>query len=267
METAYLATGVIITRHGDTKMDVKPFITMIFNSATPAADHEISERYNQWANEFYLPLYVKIPGVTGADRYAIVQPNPQYPEAGSFFHVESLGAWENVSRSPERLAINADLLAWEKRHVREYIWMAGYQLVKSIRSKIIESRENKDTKIEKAPFMHLEAYHLAPADRERFFNWFSEFGWNGCVPLLVKLPGLKGYDFLENAEIKPVIPVREMDYPPYLSIMYFEDKASFENYTHSQELAIFQKTMRNVFPLGLGLEWYVQYQLIKSFRK
>jgi hypothetical protein len=42
---------------------------------------------------------------------------------------------------------------------------------------------------------------------------------------------------------------------------------SFENYRKSPELVAFQKAIRNVFPNGLSLKWYVQYQLMQSWRK
>jgi hypothetical protein len=56
-------------------------------------------------------------------------------------------------------------------------------------------------------------------------------------------------------------------YPQYLSLMSFDKIEAFENYTRSAELAASQKAMRNIFPYGLDYRWYVQYELVKSWRK
>jgi hypothetical protein len=60
---------------------------------------------------------------------------------------------------------------------------------------------------------------------------------------------------------------RERECPSNLSIMYFENLKSYEAYTKSQELVIYQKALRTVFPAGLNYKWYVQYQLDRNWRK
>jgi hypothetical protein len=212
-------------------------------------------------------MYLKIPGVTGIDRHEISRRSPQYPEIGTFFHIESLTASENVSKAPEALAIGRDLIDWEKRRVREYFWMALYQLIGSYRSESASSGNKEDMKIENAPFMHIEAYSLSPEEQDKYYSWFCEYGLNGFIPLFVKLPGLKGYDFLKGKGVKTRLAVRESEYPAYLSIIYFENIQAFENFENSKELAMFQKIMRNVFPHGLNYKWYAQYKLVQSWRK
>jgi heme-degrading monooxygenase HmoA len=84
---------------------------------------------------------------------------------------------------------------------------------------------------------------------------------------LAGLPGLKGYDCYEHSGQKGLTESREWEYPPYLSIVYFKNNEAFENYEKSRELIAYQKAIRNIFPNGLNLRWYIQYQLVKSWRK
>jgi heme-degrading monooxygenase HmoA len=83
----------------------------------------------------------------------------------------------------------------------------------------------------------------------------------------MKLPGLMGYDWYEDTKLRRTKEIRELNYPEYLSIIYFENLKAFEDFEKSPELVALQKSMRSVFPRGLNLQWHVQYELIKSFRK
>jgi hypothetical protein len=243
-----------------------PVIYMSFVRPTPGADAEMIERRRRWTTEVYIPMNMKITGVTGYDTYRILKESPEYPSSGSIGHYENPKAWEDSEKSPERIAVREEHDAWEKRGVREGIWAAAYELERSFRKESGSSGDRADTKIENAPIMHLEAYRPTPEEQEKYVKWLSNFGYE-FVPLFMKLAGLKGYDFFKDTGHEVMGEVRETEYPAYLSIQYFENLKSFEDYTKSKELVIFQKALRNVFPRGLNYKWYVQYQLAQSWRK
>jgi hypothetical protein len=102
--------------------------------------------------------------------------------------------------------------------------------------------------------------------QEKYNKWFNEYG-RVFVLLFMKTCGLKGYDYLKYSGFTSQTQARETDYPPYLSLFYFEDQKAFEHFEESHELVRFQSALRNIFPLGLNYKWYVQYQLVKSWRK
>lgn len=151
--------------------------------------------------------------------------------------------------------------------MRFAIWSAIYQLISGFRGEQGLPGDKPDTRIQNATVLHLEAYRLSPEDHDKYNKWFSEYGMNIFIPLFMKQPGVKGYDFFKFTGTQVRNYVREPDYPTYLSFMYFENMQAFENFERSPELTIFYKTLLNVFPLGLNYTWYVQYQLMKSFRK
>lgn len=249
-------------------MENAPVINLAGGSPAPGADVETWNRYVKWTAEVYFPLLsMKVSGTTGVDRYRIVKESIEYPLIVSLIHFENPKFWEDSSKSPERIAYAGELTAWMKRRIIEMIWSAPYELVKSFRSEVSGKVGSEDTRIDNAPIMHLEAYHLRPEDEEKYRQWLIDFGFNAFIPLLVRLSGLKGYDFYKNAGLNRIYEEREWDYPLHVSILYFENIEAFENYTKSPELVAFQKVLRNVFPLGLNFKWYVQYQLIQSWRK
>jgi len=249
-------------------MENAPVINLTGMALAPGADTDTWNRYQKWAQEVYHPLLLtKVVGCTGTDRYRIVKENSAYPLQFTIMHYDNLKLWEDSLKSPERIAVAGELIAWMKRRIVEVTWSHPYELLKSFRNEPTSITGEENTRIDGAPFMHLEAYYLQPESQEKYREWLTNFGFNAFIPLFLRLPGFKGYDCYKNAGLKGMYDEREWDFPPFLSILYFANIEAFENYTKSPELIAFQKSLRSVFPPGLNFIWYVQYQLVNSFRK
>jgi heme-degrading monooxygenase HmoA len=244
-----------------------PLISLNFNNRMPGADAEVFERYTRWTTEVYMPLQMKFPTLKGIDYYRAVKESLDYPIIGYIYHWPSLKAWETFTDSPEGTAVRQETVVWIKRGVRDPIWSVVYELVRSFRSGSTSAIGQPDTLIENAPVMSLEAFRLSPEDEEKYVSWFTEYGCSSFVPLFLRLPGFKGYDWYKyTGPGRQSQNAREQEYPSYVSLIYFENTRAFDNFVKSPELASFLKVMRSVFAHGLGYEWYVQYQLIKSVR-
>jgi len=248
-------------------MENAPVINLTFHNRAPGADPEVFQRYLKWREEVYGPMLIKIPEVKELDNNEIIRDSLEYPHYGSILHWENLQAREMHLKTTEAKAVNDELNAWVKRGIRETIWSKTYMLIKSFRSGKAYSASQRDTRIDNAPIVSLEAFRLSDEEQEKYFNWFNEFGCSSFVPLFMKLPGLKGYDWYQATGLPPSLDLREHEYPKYLSMIYFENIQAFENFVESSELAAFLKMMGSVFPYGLNYKWYVQYQLTKSWRK
>jgi hypothetical protein len=240
-------------------------INLTFEQGVPGADEAAVKRYYNWDEEVYNPMLQEVNGVMGADLYRIIRETPEYPPSGSIRHHQNLDTWEAYDQTQTGSAIRGEMEAWIKRRVIEFIWSVLYELKESFSRE--PSSGDKDTRIENAPVMHLEAYRLSPEDREKYIKWFDEYGSKIFIPLFLESPGLKRYDWFKDTGRRRRTFTRESEYPPYLSIMYFDDIKSFETYTKSASLIAFNKALRTVFPYGLNYKWYVQYQLVKSWRK
>jgi len=244
-----------------------PVITVSAESPAPGADSEVYERYRKWTLEVYGPLTLKIPEALGIDHYKIVKENPEYPFAVNLVHYKNVKDWSAFAPSAEGTAIMKELRSWEERGIVEFIWHPAYSLVKSFRSNSSSPNRQDTTIIDNAPIMYFEAYRTSPEEQGKYHKWFTDYGCNLFMPLLMKLPGLMGYDWYEDTGLRRRQDIRELEYPKYLSVIYFENLKAYEDYIKSPEFIALQKSMRSIFPRGLNYKWHVQYQLVKSWRK
>jgi hypothetical protein len=221
-------------------MENIPVINLTGVTPAPGTDADTWNRYNNWAQEVDNPLiWLKIAGLTGTDRYRIVKENPAYPLQITVMHYDNLRFWEDSQKSPERLAMTAELATWTQRRIMEVTWSRPYQLLKGYRFEPGDNTGKEGTKINNAPFLHLEAYYLRPESRGKYREWLVNFGFNAFIPLFLRLPGLKGYDCYVNAGLKGMYEERDCDFRPFLSLLYFNNIEAFEAYTRSPELIAF----------------------------
>lgn len=248
-------------------MENRPIITIMADSPTPGADSEVYERYLKWAREVYAQIVIGIPEVVGLENYKIVKDNREYPLEVSITHYQNIRGWSAFTPSSSGTAIIKEFRSWEERGILEMIWYPAYSLLKSFRNKPSSSGSHETTMIDNASILYLEAFRLSPDEQDKYYKWFNDYGCNIFMPLLMKLPGLMGYDWYEDTGLRRRQDIKELEYPKYLSIIYFENIESYEAYEKSPELIALQKSMRSVFPRVLNYKWHVQYQLVKSWRK
>jgi hypothetical protein len=248
-------------------MENAPVISLNGNSAYPDVNPEIWQRCLKWMEEVNVPVMFANSPRKGIDRYFTARENPMYPMLLSLHHHENLASLQNTQRTIDQTAIKNDSISWQQRHVIEPVWSAVYQLASRFRSAAPRPFDKPDTRIQNAPFMHLEAYRLTPESRNKYNTWLNEYGANIFIPLYLKQPGTRGYDCYQFTGLQLLNDTREDNYPDYLTIIYFENPEAFAKYEKSPELATFQKTLRQVFPLGLSYRWYIQYSLYQSLRR
>jgi len=246
-------------------MENRPVISLTSRSPAPGSDLEVYERYLKWQNEVYYPMVMKVQEPTGLDSYQIIGEHPEYPPSTSILHCKNLKELGTYAVSLEGTAIVQEYKSWTDRGIIELVWSGAYALIKSFRVKTSPAA-SEDTRIQNAPVLHLEAYRLSQEEQGKYVKWFNDYGYRIFLPLFMKLPGFAGYDWYEFTGFRRY-QGRELENPKYLSIIYFENYDDYIGYARSPELAGFQKVMRNVFPLGLNFKWYVQYHLVKSWRK
>jgi hypothetical protein len=243
-------------------------ISLSCQTCYPNASPEVWERFLKWQQEVYTPVQLKAPERKQVDRYQIVRESPLFPSNLGILHYENYAGWEAGRKNPETNSISSEYISWMKRRIVDVAWSAVYQLVKSYRNQSSNSEEQQDTRIENAPFLHLEAYRLTTEDSEKYNKWFIEYCSHVFIPLFMKQSGFKGYDYFKFVSIAVNYDnLLEKEYPIYLSAVYFENIKAFENFEKSNELAVCKNTLRDIFPKGLNYKWYVQYQLIQTWRR
>ena len=249
-------------------MDDTPLIRILAINIQP----EYEERYGNWVKEAYYPLLITVPGYKGFDYCQIVRENPQYTKILAIQHHANRSDMLKVRSDPKLIDVFRDMITtWTSRS--EVIWFAPYQLMRSFKTEGVDLRGDTTLKAESAPIIHIEGYAISPEEEEKYASWFIKWGYELYVPLIMKLPGLKEYAWykLIGVDLKGLPdyynPKRPVEYPLHLSILRFESIAAYDRYSKSIELAGFREAMRVPFPSGLDYKWYVQYQIVKSWRK
>ena len=249
-------------------MEDAPVISLNGFSPYPGVEPELWERFQKWSYEVYAPIMMKYPGRTGIFHYSIARESPLFPALVSMHHYDSYSSQKQTYSNQDQIAIQNDNRAWGNRNVMDGVYSLVYQLIRGFRSNSDAQNAKPDTRIENAPIMHLEGYRMSLETQEQYNKWFVNYGMNIFIPLFLKQTGVRGYDYYKflgrrQGGSNP----RELDYPAYLSILYFENLEDFARYEKSPELITFHRTLRNTFPGGFDYFWYVQYQLVSSQRR
>jgi hypothetical protein len=233
---------------------------------------EYEEKFFNWSLEAYYPLLITIPEIEEVDFYHIVKENPQYVKTFSINHYKNRSDQMKFRRDQRFRDVQKDLEATFGNRSEE-VWFVAYEQIASFKNGSTTIAGKRIFEVENAPIMHLEGYAFSVPEQERFDTWFNKWGQEVFIPLIMRLPGLKEYiryklidvEFTGLSDIYRT--KRPVEYPPYLSIITFENIKAFENYEQSLELGAFKSALQAPFPLGLNYQWYVQYRLMRSWRK
>lgn len=170
---------------------------------------------------------------------------------------------------PGRLALVKDQVSLFAKYGAEFVWRAIYKCVFGFRNgAVFSTTEREATLAGRAPIVYLTALKLSPFIENNYEEWFSHQGYNIYVPLLMKLTGIKGYDFFKLIRNRPELEIaRERDYPAFLSLLYFDSPSALENYQKSAELAAMQSAIQAYFSGTLNVKWDVAYKLNTFYRR
>jgi hypothetical protein len=242
-------------------VSIASVINIIGSNVSPA----LEEKFAYWV-EAYALVNMTIPYILGVDTYKINEENPLYPKNISVYHGQNLQELLKAIVNPARLAVVKDVNTTFKNEV---IWYRkGYELVKSFRS---DTQLVQDTRVDNAQVLDMEVLNLTTEEEETYNRWLTRWAYPVYIPILMRLPGLKAYNCFHHSgqdyQESKDYPARETEYPGYISMLYFEDIKAFRNYERSPELVAFREAVRVKFPGSYNHKWYIQYQLVKSWRK
>lgn len=198
--------------------------------------------------------------------YKIAEDNSAYPDRLFLWHYENVRALDKSGTDPARIAFREDQESLSKKYGAIPIWRAGYELQMSFRNGACYSPAGKEnTLTDRAPFIHLDAFDIAAGKEDRLEAWFNGRGYDMFIPIVMEIPGIKGYDFYKWLGDRPEMETaKEKDYPLYLSIQYFENAEAYNLYEKSPELAAFKKAIENTFPGSVTQRWSVSYLILSS---
>jgi hypothetical protein len=249
-------------------MENRPVIRILARTIQP----EYEERFLKWQYEVYFPLYITVDEIQEISGYQILRNNPQYPPSLNILHYRNRTDQMNLRKNQKYIDITKDSnTTWGPRI--EPIWMVAYELIKSLQNVPIKSKRGTLSEVNPNTIIHLEGCTLLQGEAEKYERWFTKWGNEVYMPIMMKLCGLVEFAWYRCIDVdltglaSYLIPKRPVEYPSYLSVLTFESPDAYDNYEKSPELAAFRYALRVPFPRGLEYKWYIQYQLEKSFRK
>jgi hypothetical protein len=220
---------------------------------------DIEDRYFKWYDEVYNPMYMKMPGNEGIDNYKVAKQTLDYPGNFSIHHYKNRNYLEELSKNPDRHALQQDHNATFYRI--EWVWHEIYLLIGSFRN---DSKSRETTIVENAPIIHLDGYRVPTAEHGKYDQWFMRWASRIYIPLIMNSPGLTAYNCFKLSDFSVRFPGHtyiETEIPPYVSISYFDNMQSFEKYEASPAYAALKRSMELELPGGLNRIWSVEYQL------
>jgi hypothetical protein len=230
---------------------------------------ELREKFQNWMFEAYIPILLKIPPLEAVEYYQILKENPLYPGLMGVYHYQNAPVTDSRARNPDWNAVFRDQATTFARV--ENFWSEQYYLLRSFGELALPV--SKDGKTGDTPVMHIEAFRLSAEEQERYNEWFVKWAYRVYIPVLMKLPGLNKYSYYQQTGLavrasEQYIGKRVVtEYPRYISVLLFENLKAFENYENSPELVAFKRAMSFEISNNIVPEWYVQYQLVRSWRK
>jgi hypothetical protein len=242
----------------------KPIITLSGRTVPPA----VEEKYDQWTEGAYIPLYMKLPGIRGIDSYKIIKKNFEVPSRLVIYHRDNLENCKKTAVSQEGIAITRD------REITfgmvEAFYVSVYELSRTFKKGEPSAKVSNDTIVNDAPVIHIEGYEI-PADKyEKYEGWFNKWASRVYVPLLLEIPGVKACNFFRLVDYRDPryenVRFVESEMPRFISITYLQDSASAEEFNLSLQLAAFRRNMELEFQDNLKTVWNTEYQLFASHR-
>jgi len=233
--------------------------------------HEYEERYRNWLLEAYFPLLITIPGIEELDYYQTVKKNPIYAKNLSIFHYANQRTAVEIRSDQRWKDITKDAETWGGRI--ETVWMPAYQQITIIKKDLTNQIRNPISEADKSMIIHMEGYAFSNPEQEIYDAWIDKSGQEAFIPLMMRLPGLREFTLYKLIDVDPTgltdvfRTKRPVEYPSRLSILTFDNLKAFDNYENSLELAAYNRAIEAPFPFGLNYQWYVQYQLVRSYKK
>jgi len=227
-------------------MENVPIISIIGSRCRP--DEEV--KFNRWYSDVHIPMLLKYEGLTAVERYKVLTETPEYPTYWAIYHYDNLRAYDDRQKSPSLLAeVQKDMKATWPNGL-DIRWRVSYlEHKKWSTSRAVSLSPNT--------VIHVVGVNGPAPEKDAEFNeWYD----NTHVPWLMKTGTIA-------ESIRYRITQESKDYPAYLAVYYFENPKAFEAFSNHPERLAAIKELDEHWPNGIGRMWWVQYQLIKGWKR
>ncbi len=222
-----------------------PVINVVGSKCKPTEDN----KFNKWYNEVHIPMLMKFPGMLAVSRFKIIKESPGYPTYLALYQFKNRESYEAYRNRPDAAEVQADIKSnWPNG--LDITWRVQYEFMRSWTEELESAGKG-------TPVINFVGTRAKPEDEERFNKWYDN----------IHIPGL-----LKTGKVKEAIRYKivseSKDYPPYLTVYYFENQKAYDDYFKSPARLEAIKEMETSWPDNrFDIVWRAQYKLIKSWKK
>jgi hypothetical protein len=201
-----------------------------------------------WYNDVHVPMLMKY-GVKSAERFKILTKNSDYPTFLGIYHYENLQGYENRQSPAATAEIAKDVQAtWPNGYgIRWRVWYVEHRKWSAPGAASLGT----------GAVIHIVGVNGPGLGKDAEFNrWYD----TTHVPWLMKTGTI-----MQSVRYQIIQPNK--DYPAYLAVYYFENPKAFEAFSNHPERLAAIKELDEHWPNGIGRMWWVQYQMMKGWKR
>ncbi len=242
---------------------------------------EIFEGFEKWGKGSLAPMLMSTGYFLGVERGIPIENEAISRGRLAINHYKDLESFLIHTTTPEYDAYIKDIYTtWGGKF--ETSWQSVYLVVRRLKGfqslqidkgNIVDKNTFlKEFTKDDGPVALIRGISLTSDDWEKYDAWVKEWGYKIYIPLLLKIPGLIEYCrcWLSNIKRDPLpkpSTATNPNHPQDLSIFYFENMRSYQNYLKSKELEAYNQNLAAAFPSGLNYMWDTAFRLMNRFSK
>ncbi len=233
-----------------------PVINIIGSRCRP----EEEAKFNEWYNNTHIPMLMRYEGLKAVERFKILVENPDYSTYIAVYHYDNLKGLEERAKSPSSAEAAAEVkTTWpEGLDIR---WRVSY----------IEHKKWSTpgaSQLSTNTVIHIVGVNGPAPEKDAEFNeWYDKTH----VPWLMKTGTISQsarYQITQPNNVSLTnLKALIKDYPTYLAVYYFANQKKYEEFSDHPERLAAIKELDEHWPNGIGRMWWVQYQLIKGWKR
>ena len=191
-------------------------------------------------------MLMRYEGLKAVERFKILTENPDYATYIAIYHYDNVKDMEGRSKSPSSADVAADMKA---------TWPEGLDI--SWRVAYLEHKKWNAAQLSPDTVIHVVGVNGPANVKETEFDaWYD----NTHVPWLMKTGTI-------SQSVRYRITRPNKDYPFYLAVYYFDNQKKYETFLDHPERVAAIKELDEHWPNGIGRMWWVQYKMMRDWKK
>ena len=236
----------------------------VINMAATVCPPEHDQLFNKWYDEKHIPVNMKFKGLIGVTRYRMVKSSDnvalkEHPQYFTTYEFKDLATFQEWNASPELAEASDDIDEINIKLGVDIVWRVQYECMRTWKNTPPLS------------VINILGTKCPPETEADFNEWYS----NKHIPDLLKFKDMEGvarYKLASSSHLAVKLPadldIKTTEYPGFLTIYYFKDRATCDAYDASQErTATLDEAAELKKKIGYSVQWRAQYEPMRTWQR